>query len=128
MALLGVHVGQDVTWETLAYAWENWERVSAMENPIGFLYVVGRNRGRRFRLRPRVLPEPPEDRTPWVEPGLASALAGLPDRQRQAVMLVHGYEWTLAEVAEVLGVSKATVQKHAERGVEKLRRRLGVIL
>jgi RNA polymerase sigma factor (sigma-70 family) len=59
---------------------------------------------------------------------LAGSLAGLPDRQRQAVMLVHGYGWTLSEVAEMLGVSKATVQKHADRGVRKLRDSLGVEL
>jgi DNA-directed RNA polymerase specialized sigma24 family protein len=44
------------------------------------------------------------------------------------VMLVHCFEWTMAEVAEVLQVSKSTVQTHAERGLASLRDRMGVTL
>jgi RNA polymerase sigma-70 factor (ECF subfamily) len=126
VSLLGVDRGQEATYQALAYGWENWVEVSRMDNPAGFLYVVGRNHARRVRKQRVVLPEPPDDRTPWVEPALAPSLARLPSRQRQAVLLVHGYGWTLSEVAELLGVSKATVQKHVERGVSKLRERLGV--
>ena len=43
-----------------------------------------------------------------------------------AVYLVFGHEWSTNEVAGFLGVSKATVQTHVERGMRKLRRRLGV--
>lgn len=38
----------------------------------------------------------------------------------------HSYGWTLAEVAELLGIGIPTVQKHTERGMEHLRRELGV--
>jgi DNA-directed RNA polymerase specialized sigma24 family protein len=57
---------------------------------------------------------------------LAVQLAGLSDRERIAVMLVNAFQWSLAEVAELLGVSKSTVQTHAERGMAKLRAGLGV--
>ena len=53
-------------------------------------------------------------------------LAGLSDRERITVMLVNGFEWSLAEVAELLGVSKSTVQTHTERGMAKLRAGMGV--
>ncbi len=43
-----------------------------------------------------------------------------------AVVLIHGYGWTHAEVAAFLGVAVPTIQKHAERGLAKLRRGLGV--
>jgi DNA-directed RNA polymerase specialized sigma24 family protein len=125
-ALYGIEAGKDAAAEALAYGWEHWESVGGMENPVGFLYVVGRNRGRRVRKRRVVFPEPPVDHTPWVEPRLAATLAALPARQRQVVMLVHGYGWTLGEVAEVLEVSKGTVQRHLERAVAKLQARLGV--
>jgi len=128
ISLLGVEAGHDATWEALAHGWENWEKVSGMGNPVGYLYVIGRNSRRGLRKQRVVFPEPPVDRTPWVEPGLSSVLEGLPTRQRQAVMLVHGYGWTWSEVAEVLDVSKTTVQKHVERGVAKLRAELGVSL
>ena len=42
-----------------------------------------------------------------------------------AVMLVHGLEWTYTEVAELLGVSKGTVQTQERRGMAKLRKQIG---
>ncbi|MGI8514455.1 MAG: sigma factor-like helix-turn-helix DNA-binding protein [Acidimicrobiia bacterium] len=33
------------------------------------------------------------------------------------VLLVYGYDWRLSEVAETLGVSKSTVQTHADRAM-----------
>jgi len=42
------------------------------------------------------------------------------------VMLLHCYDWTMTEVAEVLGVSKGTVQSYDTRGMRRLRRQLGV--
>ena len=59
---------------------------------------------------------------------MPDALARLPERQRVVVYLVFGHEWSMSEVAALLGVEKATVQKHVERGMAKLRRRLGVEL
>lgn len=126
-ATLGSDLGRDAAAEAIAYAWENWDRVSSMENPVGYLYVLGRNRGRREQRRRRpVLMSVDTHRTPWVEPGLVDALARLPERQRLVVMLLHCFEWTMAEVAEFLGVGKSTVQSHAERGMARLRRSMGV--
>lgn len=128
-AMLGSDVGREAAAEALAYAWENWSRVGSMENPAGYLYVLGRDRGRKSKRRPRVLLLPVDsDRTPWVEPGLPDAIASLPDRQRVVVMLLHCFEWTMREVAELLGVSKSTVQSYEERGMSRLRSRLGVML
>jgi len=96
-----------------------------MENPTGYVFITGRNKGRKMtRRRPRFL-EVPTDRLPWVEPGLPKALARLSEQQRIVVALLHGYQWTMTEVAELLAISKTTVQNHAERGIEKLRRSLG---
>jgi DNA-directed RNA polymerase specialized sigma24 family protein len=65
-------------------------------------------------------------RLPDVEPKLPDAIAALPERQRVVITLVYGYEWTLSEVAELLGTTKSTVQNHAERGLAQLRKSLGV--
>ena len=125
-AALGYDLGRDAAAEALAHCWEHWERVRDMENPIGYLYVVGRDRGRRMgRFVRTIYPAVPEERTPWCEPGLPSALADLPEKQRIVVLLLHGYDWRLSEVAETLGVSKSTVQTHADRAMRNLRRKLG---
>lgn len=120
-------LGPDAASESLVHAWRNWERVRTMENPVGYLYTVGRNWGRKVWRRPRVTMPPVEPVAGvWVEPGLPAALASLSERERSVVMLLHCFEWTMAEAAEVLGVSKASVQTFDRRGMSKLRRRLGV--
>jgi DNA-directed RNA polymerase specialized sigma24 family protein len=126
-ARFGSNVGKEAAADALAYGWEHWEQVRSMENPVGYLYTVGRDRGRRMSRRRRVLfPSIPVGRAPWVEPGLSRAVADLPERQRTVVLLLHGYDWTQSEVAEVLGISKASVQRHGERAMARLRRKMGV--
>ena len=49
---LGVDLATDAAAEALAYGWEHWDRVGAMENPQGYLYRVARTAGRRLRRRP----------------------------------------------------------------------------
>src|SRR5215207_1378300 len=106
-AAFGLDRGREAAAEAFAYAWEHWDRVAGMANPAGYLFVVGRNRHRRgFRrrlVRP-VFDVGPDHPEPWCEPALAGQLARLSDRERIAVMLVSGCEWSLAEVAELLGV------------------------
>ncbi len=125
----GAHLGRDATAEALAWAWEHWDRVQGMENPVGYLYRVGvsRSRGRRVArpAAPAVVPAPGDG--VGFEPALDPALRALPARQRAAVVLVHACGWTHQEVAEALGVSRATVGTHLARGMARLRRDLGVI-
>ena len=87
------------------------------------MFAAGRNWARdRFRRQAPRLPAVRTTEIPWVEPGLAGALERLSGRQREVVMLVHCFEWTLAEV---LGMSKGSVQVHERRGMARLRRDLG---
>ena len=126
VSALGGEVGREMSAEVLAYGWEHWDRVGGLENPAGYLYRVGRNRGRRIR-RPLLLPDPPPPQSePLVEPGLPAALGRLSGRQRVVVMLVHGAGWTVSEAAELLGISPGSVYRHAERGLRRLRNSLGV--
>jgi DNA-directed RNA polymerase specialized sigma24 family protein len=125
-ALLGVDAGLDATADALALAWEKWPEISVMANPTGYVYSAARNLTRRRSRRGVVFMPVPEGHLPWVEPGLPAALAQLSEQQRIVVVLLHGYEWTMSEVAELLGVSKSTIQNHAERGLAALQQRLGV--
>lgn len=125
-ARFGPDLGREAAADALAYGWEHWDRISAMENPAGYLYRVGMNAARRSRRRPAVVMPEVSIETPWVEPGLPKALQSLSPQQRTVVALVYGLDWTMAEVAELLDISKASVQKHADRGMSRLRRTLGV--
>ena len=124
-AAFGPDAANDASAEAFAYAWEHWDRVAEMENPAGYVYRVGRS-----RMRPRkavmVCPPMPLNPTPLVEPKLVPALRRLSPRQRTAVVLTEGFGYSLAEVAELLGVHPSSVRRHRERALRKLRSRLGV--
>ena len=132
VAVVGPDLAGDAVSEALAYCWQRWDRVREMENPAGYVWAVGRSKGRdliKKRTSDRRVraswPAVPTASAPLVEPGLPAAFARLSERQRVAVFLIHGYGWTHREVADLVGVSVPTVQKHAERGLVKLRRALG---
>ena len=130
VAAYGPERGADAVAEALGYAWEHWRRIKRMDNPIGYLYRVGQS-----RTRPRKPPlgsgwEPASGAPAGerhVEPGLLAAVGSLSEAQRVAVVLVHGYEWTFREVAELTGVTISTVQTHVERALAKLRAALEVV-
>lgn len=124
VATYGPERGREATADALAWAWEHRERLSAIERPLAYLYRVGQSRARRRLVR---IPFVRSDwREPHVEPALTGALRGLSDKQRVAVVLVHGYGWTLAEVAALQGVTVSTVQTHVERALDRLRTELEV--
>lgn len=130
VAAYGAEGGREAVAHALAWAWEHWERVQRMENPEGYLYRVGQTGHRRWRRSRRVVfplvADSREVREVWVEPGLPAALGTLTEPQRVAVVLVHGFGWTLREVAELTGIRVSTVQSHVERALKKLRARMGV--
>jgi DNA-directed RNA polymerase specialized sigma24 family protein len=90
-AVFGQEAGRDATADALLYGLENWERVSSMESPVGYLYRVGRSSQRRGR-RHGWLPVP-ERSNPMVEQALPEAIRSLSEKQRIAVVLVHAYGW-----------------------------------
>jgi RNA polymerase sigma factor (sigma-70 family) len=118
----GIDRAHDATSEALLYAWRNWERVAALDNPEGYLYVMARRhatRGRRS-IQPR-LPRPTPTELPEIEPGLVGALEHLSEMQRQVVYLVEGFGWGLTDVSRILGISVSTVRNHLARGLDNLR-------
>lgn len=127
VAAYGVERGAEALSESLAVAWERFEEVSVMANPAGYLFRVGQSRSRpRKRVEASRFPPPAELGLPDVEPGLPDALACLTERQRVCVVLVHGYDWTQREAAELLNLSASAVQNHVERGIRRLRHEMGV--
>ena len=123
----GVEVGNDVTDEALAYAWEHWDRIHEMENPVGYLYRVAGSASRRHRRwRRRVLlPAEVRQAAEPTDSGLQAALARLSEPQRVCVVMVHVYDWTYRQTAAVTGLSLAAVTNHVQRGLRRLRTELG---
>jgi len=129
-SMWGPDRGREIAIDALSHGWENWDRVRSMDNPVGYLYVVGRERSSRNRWRREQpvadFPLPSDSRSPWYEPALPALLENLSERERQVVVLLHAFEWSLSEVAELLEVSKSAIQTYADRALMKLRSGLGV--
>ena len=126
VAAFGPDAGVDAAAEALAYGWQNWNRVGAMDNPSGYLYRVGRTAARRARRPQGFLPTPPDADVPDFEPRLLPALEALSDAQRVCVVMVHAYGWGQTEVADLLDVSPSTVRTHLARALTHLQNALEV--
>ena len=133
LARYGLQIGSEVTAETMAWACEHADELAAMSNPAGYLFRVGQSRSRRYVRWQREHLDLPAERTaaantsaPWTEPQLPAALAGLDEEDRTAVVLVHCFQWTYAEVGELLDLPVTTVRNRLHRGLTRLRNELGV--
>lgn len=118
--------------EAFVRAFERWDRVSQMASPRGWVYRVAlnvaRRRGRRamleanlWRRRAEVsagsaIPEDAIDA--WV------AVAALPRRQREAVVLRYVADLTEVEVATVLRVRRSTISRSLDAAHKTLAARL----
>jgi DNA-directed RNA polymerase specialized sigma24 family protein len=124
----GPVVAREAAADALAWGWEHWERLRGMVNPVGYLFRIGQNRARRTlrnRQPPPTIPTASHEVT--IEPALTAGLQALSERQRLVVGLIHGYGWSFAEVGDLLGIAKSSVQRHEERGMAALRKHLGVL-
>lgn len=126
IAELGYETGRDAAAQALLYGLENWDRVSGMENPAGYLYRVGQRWGRRHRLPLLRLGDIAGNDDRWIEPGLIRALEVLPTQQRVAVVLRHGLDMGYREIAELTRSKEPAVRKNVERALVTLRKVLEV--
>ena len=121
----GPRVANEAAADAVIYAWKHWDRVSTLDNPVGYLYRLAHRSAVKLRdtSDPRVteLPLPEPNQLPHVEPGLIPALANLTEMQRTVVWLVEGCGWGLTETGSLLGVSVSTVRNHLARGLDHLR-------
>ena len=127
VAHYGVELGSDAAADAMRYGWEHWDRIGPMANPVGYLYRVAQSSVRRQRRWHRTVAFPAVDSANVdrsVDAELFDVLARLSPAQRVCVLLVHAYDWTYPEVAEMLAVNVSAVTNHVHRGTEKLRRML----
>jgi len=57
--------------------------------------------------------------------GLRRAMARLPDDQREALLLHHGWGFTFAEIGQMLGIRAGAAKVRSHRGIQRLRELLG---
>lgn len=124
VAQFGIELGRELSADALEYAWANWSSVQAMGNPAGYLYRVARSAHRwhrRWRERVVFPTEFPITAHRDAEGDIFDTLKALSPTQRTCVIMVHAYQWSYGEVAEVLGLTTGAVKNHVHRGLRRLR-------
>ena len=110
-----------------------WQRLRDTEKALAYLRQAVVNRSRSV-LRHRTvvdknLQKAPPD-MPSAEHGalvllersaVVAALRGLPDRQREALVLRYYADLSEAEIATAMGISRGAVKSHTARGMSALR-------
>lgn len=128
VATYGPVDGREAAGDALSWAWEHWDWMAEVRQPVAYLYRVGQSAVRRFG--PRSLPvdvlAAAAKEFPEFSPELWPALARLSGQQRTIVVLVHGYGWPQAEVAALFGINPSTVREHLNRALARLRQELVV--
>jgi RNA polymerase sigma-70 factor (ECF subfamily) len=122
---------EDVAQEAFAAAYRKWSRVSAMERPVAWVFVVAMNRARRDLRRESAAPQLPAVdlvRDP-ADPATArvtvlNGLARLARRQRAAVVLRYLADLQIAEVAAAMGCSVGTAKATLHAALANLRVRV----
>jgi RNA polymerase sigma-70 factor, ECF subfamily len=133
LATLDREAAADAAQEALARAWRDWDRVSAPgSDPAAWTRTVAlnlcrsrwRTLARQARLGPRAwtVTTRPDD-LPDLD--LREALARLPQRQREAVVLHYWADLDIAACAAAMGVTSGSVKRHLARAREHLASELG---
>ncbi len=128
------HMAEDLLQAALARTWPHWSRIGD-DRPEAYVraVMVRQQIAWSRRLWRRESPTGAVPDVPSVDafgPSddrflLSGALAGLPLRQRQVVVLRYYEDLSEAEVARELGCSVGTVKSQASKGLAKLRGAVG---
>ena len=92
-------------------------------NAVRDMQRAGRRRGRHVHAYAEVTPEdqPAEQEVAATSRQLWAAVRALPDKQRDAVLLVYAEELSHAAAAEIMGIREATVSWHVHAARKTLR-------
>lgn len=123
-------LGFEAADEAMVRAYRSWAKVSGYDNPEGWVFRVGLNWGRswiRRRLTATIKAPMLVDRSPSPtiealasDPDLARAVAGLKQAHRIVVVLRFERDYSVAQIAEIMGVAEGTVKSRLSRALKLL--------
>lgn len=124
-------VALDATQEAFKRAFVRWRRLSNETWAGGWVMTTALNACRRRRREAMTQSDLGEGRKSVGDPGperadVVAALARLPFRQRQAIVLYYIGDLPLEVVAHLMGVSEGTVKAHLAQARAALRTSLEV--
>jgi RNA polymerase sigma-70 factor (ECF subfamily) len=112
------HEAEEIMQDAFLRLWERWERVSAMDEPVGFLYRTAlnlyRKRLRRAAVAMRKVTNllPPDDALAAVEARdqATRLLRTLTPREREALVLTAYLGYSTEEAGRLLGIKANTIR------------------
>jgi len=135
-------VSQDLTAEAFKRLWESIQAPTEIKNPRAFLYQIARNliidhyrkKGREpMKVQPEELEIESQEKGPseQAEEGeemdkVRQALSGLKDNYQNVLIWYYLDEISIEEIAELEGKSENAVRVTIHRGLEKLRKKMGI--
>jgi RNA polymerase sigma factor (sigma-70 family) len=133
LATGNTHEAEEIMQDAFLKLWERWERIAALDDPVGYLYRTAMNvlRSRRRRaavaLRKAIGHIPADDGLAAVEgrDAVVRVVSSLTPRQRAVVVLTGVLGLTSAEAGELLGISPSTVRVLGARARTALKEQLG---
>lgn len=132
LVLLDRAEAEDAAAEAFARLWSHWGQIRGEDHAGGYVFKTAMRLSskRRRRARLEVVGVVPERATPSADlddrAAVMAALAELPLRQRQSLVLRDWAGFETTEVARLLGTRESTVRVHLARGRAALRERLTV--
>jgi len=122
-------LAQELAQEAVARACRHWTRVREMDAPVAWLHRVARNLAhshfRRARAKARVERQRGADRLRVDEEAdvvaIRAAVAALPTRERDVLVLRFYVDRSVRETARILGCPEGTVKTLTHRAVGRLR-------
>lgn len=124
-------LGEDAVQEAFVKIWRNAGKFDrARGSAVGWVVTIVRRAA--FDLRSREPPAAPVEvadqrpETEMLHPGLARVLKALPDKQREALLLMYVYGLTHSELATAMAAPLGTVKSWVRRGAAALKEAVGV--
>jgi len=121
---------EEVMQDAFLKVWERWDRVSAMDEPVGFLYRTAMNLYRKrlrragIAMRKAAHLAPEDDALDAVDTRdeAVRLLRTLTPREREAIVLTAYLGYTTEEAGKLLGIKANTVRVLTMRARDSLRR------
>ena len=133
LLLHDVPTAEEVVQEAFIAMHTGWRRLRDTEKALSYLRQAVVNRSRsvlRHRTvvdknAPKHVPDEPSAEAGAImlleRSAVISALRGLPDRQREAIVLRYYADLSEADIAATMGISKGAVKSHTARAMASLK-------
>lgn len=121
---------EEISQDVFMSLWKHRDKLPALENFPGFVYVVTRNKVRQWKKREVCMTELTDDRSQYADPAvelkelhslLHKGIDMLPQKRREVFKLSRLEGLSIDEIAASLKLSRNTIREHIREALAFLR-------